>query len=247
MIRSLLFALAMVCAGPLSALDLSNMTDEERAEFNAQIRAYLLENPEIILEAVNRLEERQAEAQAAADFELVENNKEEIFNDGRSWIGGNPDGDITLVEFLDYRCSFCRRAMPEVASLLESDGNIRLIIKEYPILGEASVVMSRFALATRAVAGDRAYKDVHDALMEMTAEPSEVVLNRLADNLGLDGTAIIAAMNAPEVEEELQANHALARALNIQGTPSFVLEDELLRGFLPAAQMAVMVSEKRTQ
>lgn len=247
MIRSLLFASALVWAAPLAALDLTNMTAQERAAFNEQIRSYLLENPEIILEAVNLLEERQAQAQAQADFTLVEDNKDAIFNDPRSWVGGNPEGDITLVEFLDYRCGFCRRAMPEVADLLASDGNIRLIIKEFPILGESSVIMSRFALATRDVAGPEAYKDMHDALMELNGDPSDVALRRLAEGMGLDADAILAQMESPAVGEELQDNYDLAQALNIQGTPSFVLQDELLRGFLTADEMKERVAQKRAQ
>lgn len=247
MIRSLLVALALLWSTPLLALDLNNMTEEERTAFHEAIRGYLLENPEVILEAVNVLEQRQAEEAARADFDLVANNKDAIFDDPRSWVGGNPDGDVTLVEFLDYRCSFCRRAMPEVASLLESDGNIRLIIKEFPILGDASVIMSRFALATRSVEGPDAYKDVHDALMGLNTDPSDVTLRRLAEGLGLDGDKILAEMDSPEIDAELQDNYALAQALNIQGTPSFVLGDELLRGFLPAAEMAQLVELKRQQ
>ena len=92
---------------PAAALDLSAMTAEERALFRAEVRAYLLDNPEVIMEAVRSLEERQAEAQAKADLDLVQRHAEAIFNDGFSYVGGNPDGDITLVEFMDYRCSFC--------------------------------------------------------------------------------------------------------------------------------------------
>ncbi|MEM1005944.1 MAG: thioredoxin domain-containing protein, partial [Pseudomonadota bacterium] len=134
--------------GPAQALDLNAMSEDEKAQFGAQVRDYLLENPGVIVEAITLLEQQQAVAEAQADKELVAANAEELFNDGYSWVGGNPDGDITLVEFLDYRCGYCRRAVPEVASLLAEDGNIRLVIKEFPILGDASVQSSRFAVAT---------------------------------------------------------------------------------------------------
>ncbi len=223
--------------GPAQALDLNAMTETERAEFGAQVREYLLENPEVILEAINILEQRNAAAEAAADKELVAANSDELFNDGFSWVGGNPDGDITLVEFMDYRCGYCRRAVPEVAQLLEADGNIRLVIKEFPILGDASVLSSRFAVATKHVAGADAYKQVHDALLEFSGEPSEVTLRRISDGLGLDSDAIIAAMNSDQVTEEIQHTRALAQRMQISGTPSFVLGTEMLRGFLPADQM----------
>ncbi len=219
------------------ALDLNALSDAEKAEFGAQVREYLLENPEVIIEAINILEQRNAATQEQADRDLVASNADELFNDGYSWVGGNPEGDITLVEFMDYRCGYCRRAVPEVASLLAEDGNIRLVIKEFPILGDASVLSSRFAVATKHVAGDDAYKQVHDALMEFSGEPSEVTLRRISDGLGLDSDAIIAAMDSNQVTEEITRTRALAQRMQISGTPSFVLGTEMLRGFLPADQM----------
>jgi len=150
---------------PAHALDVSHMTEAERVAFRAEVRAYLMENPEVILEAVDVLEKRQAAAAAQSDLSLVADNAADLFDDGYSWVGGNPDGDITLVEFLDYRCAYCRRAMPEVASLLAADGNIRLIVKELPILGDGSVLASRFAIATKTVEGPHPYQQMHDALM----------------------------------------------------------------------------------
>ncbi|WP_299982802.1 DsbA family protein [uncultured Ruegeria sp.] len=233
--------------GPAQALDLNAMSDAEKAEFGAQVREYLLENPEVIIEAINILEERNASAEAQADKELVAANADDLFNDGYSWVGGNPDGDITLVEFMDYRCGYCRRAVPEVASLLAEDGNIRLVIKELPILGDASIVSSRFAIATKQVAGDDAYKQVHDALLEFTGEPSEVTLRRISDGLGLDSEAIIAAMDSDEVSEEITKTRELAQKLRISGTPSFVLGTEMLRGFLPADQMQQIANGVRAE
>ncbi|MEX0277203.1 MAG: DsbA family protein [Ruegeria sp.] len=233
--------------GPAQALDLNALSDAEKAEFGAQVREYLLENPEVIIEAINILEERNAAAEAEADKQLVADNLEELINDGYSWVGGNPEGDITLVEFMDYRCGYCRRAVPEVASLLESDGNIRLVIKELPILGDASVQSSRFAVATKQVAGDDAYKQVHDALLEFSGEPNEVTLRRISDGLGLDSDAIIAAMDTDAVTEEINKTRALARKLNISGTPSFVLGTEMLRGFLPADQMQQIANGVRAE
>ncbi|WP_299887330.1 DsbA family protein [uncultured Ruegeria sp.] len=222
---------------PAQALDLNAMTETEKAEFGAQVREYLLENPDVIIEAINILEQRNAAAEAETDKELVAANVDELFNDGYSWVGGNPEGDITLVEFMDYRCGYCRRAVPEVASLLSEDGNIRLVIKEFPILGDASVLSSRFAVATKHVAGDDAYKQVHDALLEFSGDPSEVTLRRISDGLGLDSDAIIAAMDSDQVTDEISQTRALAQRMQISGTPSFVLGTEMLRGYLSADQM----------
>lgn len=239
-----LTALALM-ATPVQAIDLTSMSDAERTAFRAEVRAYLLDNPEIIIEAVNLLEKRQADTKAQDDLTLVAMNADELFEDGYSWVGGNPDGDITLVEFLDYRCGYCRRAMPEVEKLITADGNIRLIVKELPILGENSMISSRFAVATKQVAGADAYKNVHDALMVLKGDASDVSLRRVADGLGLDTDAIMAQMDSADVTAEIAATHALAQRLQINGTPSFVLHDEMLRGYLPAEQMAAIVAEKR--
>lgn len=243
-IAPVLTAIALL-GGPAHALDITSMTDAERSAFRAEIRAYLMDNPEIIIEAVNLLEQRQTDTKAQEDFTLVAVNSDDLFDDGFSWVGGNPDGDITLVEFLDYRCGYCRRAMPEVAKLIAADGNIRLIIKELPILGENSMISSRFAVATKQVAGPAAYKEVHDALMALGGDATDVTLRRLADGLDLDSDAILAHMDSDEVTAEIAATHALAQRLKISGTPSFVLQDEMLRGYLPAQQMALIVAEKR--
>ena len=238
-------ALCTLLALPAAALDLDQMTDEERALFRSEVRAYLMDNPEVIMEAVQVLEQRQADSQAQADLDLVAANAEALFNDGFSWVGGNPDGDITLVEFLDYRCGYCKRAHAEVATLLEADGEIRWIVKEFPILGEQSLLASRFAIATRLVAGDVAYAQVHDALMTFNGDISEPVLRRISDGFAFDTDAIMARMDDDAITEEIRQTRALAQRLQISGTPSFVVEDELLRGFLPADQMEIIIADKR--
>jgi len=236
---------AATLALPAAAMDLTELTDAERAQFRAEVRAYLLDNPEVIMEAVTLLQTREAEAQARADDNLVSDNAAAIFDDGYSWVGGNPDGDITLVEFLDYRCGYCKRAHGEVAKLLETDGNIRLIVKELPILGDQSVLASRFAIATKQIAGDDSYKAVNDALMAYKGDVTLPALRRLGSTFGLDMEAIEARMDSDDVTMEIAQTRALAQQLNISGTPTFVMHDELLRGYLPFDQMMALVEEKR--
>lgn len=243
---ALSFAALLMATGVQAAdLDLSNMSDADRAAFGAQVRAYLLENPEVIMEAVQVLEERQAAQQAQGDIALIENNADAIFNDGYSWVGGNPEGDVTIVEFFDYRCGFCRKAHPEVAELLELDGNIRYIAKEFPILGENSVISSRFALAAREVAGDDAYEAAKEALIVMNGDLDDAVLRRLADTLGLDADAVLAAMDGDSISQQLAETRALAQALQINGTPSFVMAGQLVRGYVPLDAMQQIVAEAR--
>lgn len=239
-------AFVAAASAPSSALDLNQMTAQEREVFRDEVRAYLLDNPEVIMEAVNLLETRQQQAQVQADVSLVSENADAIFNDGFSFVGGNPEGDITLVEFLDYRCGYCKRAHDEVAKLLETDGNIRLIVKEFPILGEQSVLASRFAVATKQVAGDAPYKELTDALMTVNGDVTVPMLRRLGKTLGLDTAAIEARMDTEEVTREIAMTRALAQKLRITGTPTFVLQDEMLRGYLPYDQMLALVKEKRS-
>ena len=129
------FIISYILALPAVAFDVTDMSDKERAIFRDEIRSYLMENPKVIMEAVAVLEQRQGQEQMQADIVLVTNNAEQIFNDGYSFVGGNPEGDITLVEFVDYRCGYCKKAHGEVTKLLKTDGNIRIILKEFPILG----------------------------------------------------------------------------------------------------------------
>jgi len=248
MTRSLTAAVlaASLAAGPALSFDISAMTEAEREAFGQEVRDYLMENPQVILDAVTALEEQQADQQAAADEALVADNADAIFDDGYSWVGGNPDGDITVVEFLDYRCGYCRRAAEEVEQLIASDGNIRFVVKEFPILGEASVLSSRFALAVREVAGDDAYKAAHDALIALNSDMSEPVMRRLAESLGVDADAVLAEMDSEEITQVITDTRALAQKLSINGTPTFVMGDELVRGYVPLDAMQQIVAQERS-
>ncbi len=252
MIRQLFSALGAVLAlslallaSPAAATDLTNMSDAEREAFGEAVRAYLLENPEVLMEAIAVLEQRQAEAQVANDADLIAVNAEEIFNDGYSAVLGNPQGDVTIVEFLDYRCGFCKRAFPEVKELIESDGNIRFIVKEFPILGDDSVLASRFAISALILHGEEAYARLHDALMQMRANVSEESLIATAEGLGLDGQAILDGIGNPVVDQIIGANHGLAQRLQITGTPGFVIGNQMLRGYAPLEAMRQIVADAR--
>ena len=239
-------ALALtLAAAPALAFDIDKLSDADREVFRAEVRAYLLENPEVIMEAVAVLEERNASAQATADFDLVTANADRLFDDGYSYVGGNLDGDITIVEFVDYRCGYCRKAHDEVAELVKGDGNIRFIVKEYPILGEASDLSSRFAISVKQKFGDEAYKLAATTLIKMRGDVTEKSLRKLAKALDFDADMILDHMDAPEVENEIASTRALARDLSITGTPSFVFHDEMVRGYVPLKGMQAIVKDKR--
>ena len=243
--RLALLALLALSTGPVAALDLSAMTEAEREAFRTEVRAYLLDNPEVLTEAIGVLETRESQRLAEADRALVTENLDLIVNDGRSWVGGNPEGDVTVVEFMDYRCSYCRQAFQEIEDLVEGDGEIRFILKEFPILGPQSEMASRFAIAVQQIHGPDAYKDVHDALMVLQADIDEASLTRLAEALALDPAPIFERMEAPEVTEILDANYALAQSLGISGTPTFVMGDQLVRGYVPLEGMQAIIEAER--
>ncbi len=245
LLKPLVFATMLLSAGAANATDPEELTLSEREAFRAEVRAYLLENPEVLMEALDVLEQRQAVAEVMQDQMLVATNADAIFASPFDYVGGNPEGDITLVEFLDYRCGYCRRVFPDVERLIEEDGNIRFIIKELPILGEASVLATRFALSAKMIAGDEAYRDLHDAMMVMRADVSEASLMALATELGLDGDAIMNNIGSSEITEVIETNYALAQRLNISGTPSFIMNDQMLRGAVPFDTMATLAEELR--
>ena len=221
----------------------SPFTPAEREALHAEIRAYLLQNPEVLQEMIQLLEEKQQTATAENDKTLVAMHAEEIFDDGFSWVGGNPDGQFTLVEFLDYQCGFCKRAQPDVEELLASDGDIRLIVKEMPILGAGSDLAARAAVATLVSQGPEKYAALHEKLMALEGGITDVSLDAAIGEVGLDPAAVRAAMQDPEVERRLAATRDLAQKLAIAGTPTFVFDNRMVRGYLPLAQMQGLVAE----
>ncbi len=236
-----------ILAAPAMAFDISSMSKDERASFRKEIRAYLLDNPEVIMEAVELLEQRSAANEASKDLALVQENSEAIFKDGYSWVGGNPEGDVTMVEFVDYRCGYCRKAFDDVEKLLKADGNMRLIVKEFPILGEGSVLSSRYAISVKQKLGHEAYKLAHDALIKLKGDVNKMSLTRVSQSLGFDADMLLSHMDTEAVSREIRLTQALAQNLKISGTPTFVIEDKLLRGYLPLANMAALVNGFRVK
>jgi len=240
-----LTAATVLLASTALAGGLGSMTDDERAAFRAEVRQYLLDNPQVLMEAMEVLQSQQDQATAQQEQAILAENHDFLFNDPNSWVGGNPNGDITVIEFLDYRCGYCRKANEEVADLIKSDGNIRFVVKEFPILGEDSVASSRFAIAVRLLHGDAAYAKVHDALITLRGTPDPQTLSRLATDLGLAAQPVLDMMGSDQVSSIIAANQAMAEQLNISGTPTFIIDDILLRGYLPEEDMRRIVAEAR--
>jgi protein-disulfide isomerase len=241
--RPALLLAAALAAAPAFAQEA--LTPEQGVAVDERVRAYLLEHPEVILEALEVLEQRRQAAEAKADEALVAELRAPLFEDGYSHVSGNPDGDVTIVEFADYRCGYCKAAHPIVSELVQSDGNIRLIYKEFPILGQESMLASRVAMAALAIDED-GYERLHESLLTLKGGLDEATLFRLAEAAGFEEAALRKGMEAPEIAERIRENYTLAQALKIEGTPAFVIGDRVVRGFVQLDQMREYVTAART-
>jgi protein-disulfide isomerase len=233
-----ILALAMAALLPMPAL--SQELDEARVK--ELVLEAIRENPEIIMEAVALLEQRQADAQAQNQSDVLRNQRDLIEHDPNAPVLGNPDGDVTVVEFFDYNCPYCRRAKPEIRALIEEDPNVRLVYREWPILGEGSVFAAKAALAARA---QGTYEDFHWAMMAIDGRANEASVMRVAEDVGLDLDQLRQDMEAQEVAEHIETSMRLTQALGFNGTPSFVIGDALVPGFVEKERLSDLVSEAR--
>lgn len=237
--------LAIMFAGLVSAQSFDNMSEAETDAFGAAVRAYLLAHPEVIMEAVSVLEKRQQEDAATADTQLVAQYSDQLFDDGYSVVFGNPDGPIQIVEFSDYKCGYCKRAYPEILQLIGANPDVRLVLKEYPILGAESVLASRAAIAVLVNEGEDAYERFHDALMLENGPLTEMSLPLIAEGLGLDSAKMKETMNSALVTQMIQSNRSLGQRMQITGTPTFVVGSQMLRGYVPLEGMQQLVDDVR--
>ena len=244
--RSILISFIMVLfAGFASAQNFNNMSDADTEAFGAAVRAYLLDNPEVIMEAVDILQKRQKQDAVTSDLDLVTQYSDQIFNDGFSHISGNPDGPIQIVEFSDYKCGYCKKAFPEILQLIDANPDIRFVLKEYPILGAESVLASRAAISVLINEGDETYERFHNALMRENGPLTDLSLPLIAEGLGIDSAKMIETMNTSLVTQIIQTNRSLGQQMQISGTPTFVVGTQMLRGYVPLASMQQIVDDVR--
>ena len=206
------------------------------------VREYLLREPEVIYRALEELQRRQAEAAAARQRAAIAANEGKLLDDPMSPVGGTPDGDVTLVEFFDYRCAYCRRVVSTMRALLDEDRGLRVVFKELPVLGPDSVRAAQAALAARKQAR---YVPFHFALMAAD-DLSPMGIRNLAKTVGLDSDRLERDMAAPEVRAAIEANYALANELGIEGTPAFVSGNHLIPGAIDKARLAQLIAEARS-
>lgn len=222
----------------------SVLSAEQSKAVEGLVRDYILDNPEVIIESMQNYQIRQQLAEQEAAAAAVATYSDELRNDASSPVAGNPDGDVTVVEFFDYRCAYCKKVLPGIQDLLKSDGNVRYVFKEFPILGPDSVTASRAALAVWSLDPEK-YFGFHQALMEARGTLGEEQVLAIAKKLGLDPKAVKETMAKPEIQETIERNIALAQKLNVQGTPAFVIGDTLMPGAMDADQLRELVAAAR--
>lgn len=229
----------------LSALPMPAQAAPSRTEIEAMVRSYLVENPEILIEMQTALELRQEEQQRVSQVETIQNASSELFNADYDGVIGNPEGSVTVVEFFDYNCGFCKRAMDDMDAMVEADPDLRFVLKEFPILGPDSQRAHVVSMAFRALSPD-SYGEFHRALMT-SGRATEASAVAIALELGVEEAALRAEMENPNISRAFANTYELANKLSITGTPSYVIGDEVVFGALGQAVLEEKVTLVRAE
>jgi protein-disulfide isomerase len=219
-------------------------TAKQETRVREIVRAYLLEHPEILIEANRALQARQAEQGAAQFAQALQETREELLNDPATPVGGNPDGAVSVVEFFDYNCPHCRRANSIVVEMLERNPDVRFVYKELPVLGELSEFAARAALAVHRQRPEL-YASFHQELLKADDELTEDAVVGIAREFGIDLERMRSDMQDSAIGAHLDKNVELAKALGVRGTPAFVIGKELLRGRKPLAVLQSAIEKAR--
>lgn len=202
---------------------------EERLAIDEMIRTYILNNPEIISDALETLQVRRQTAELQAQQDAISNSRKKLLFSEHQVVLGNPDGDITLVEFFDYNCGFCRRALIDMERLIAEDDNLRVVLKEFPVLGQGSFEAAQIAVAAN-TADPSKYLDFHRLLLSSRGQVDKNVALRAAEQVGYDASLFENIEAKPEVRAALEEVYLLADQLNLNGTPTYVLGNEVFPG-----------------
>jgi protein-disulfide isomerase len=227
---STLFAapiLALMTAAPVLA---ASESKPDRAEIEAIVRDYLVKNPEVIEEAINELQARRAKAEADRQKSALSENTEEIMSAPQNVVLGNPSGDVTLVEFFDYNCGYCKRGLADVLALMEKDRNLKVILKDYPILSPGSIEAAAVALAVKKQLQGEKFLEFHKTLLLTRGQVGKERAMQVAKDNGVDMAKLEADLAGQTVRTNIGENLRLGEALGISGTPSYVLASEVVGG-----------------
>jgi protein-disulfide isomerase len=236
----LALACTLVVAVPSRLVEAAEVTAAQRQQIESMIHDYLMANPGVLIEALRAAEDRRNGEADAKSKEVLVDRQNEIFGNPATPVGGNPRGEVAIVEFFDYRCPYCKKVEPSLRTLLSQDHQLRIVYKEMPVLGPQSEVAARAALAAHRQGKFEAF---HTALMAAKGQITEDTIYTVASSVGLDIDKLKGDMAAPEIDQALKANVVLAEALNIRGTPGFIIGDHIVRGALDLDALEKMVAD----
>lgn len=234
-----------VALGSSAMAQKAPFTEEQRKAIGEIVKDYLLKNPEVLTEVIAELEKRQAEAQRIAQANAVKESQQALLNSPYAFVVGNPSGDVTLVEFFDYNCGYCKRSLADIQALIKADPKLRVVLKDFPVLGPDSVEASRVALAAKSQLQGAKLMEYHVKLMETRGRVNGERALAVAREMGLDLARLQRDMESPDVRTALQVNTELGDRLGLTGTPAFVIGDTVIPGAVGAEPLKQVVANVR--
>lgn len=244
-LRAALVVGAMAFAPLAIAQTASPFNEQQRQAIGEIVKDYLLKNPEVLQEVMAELEKKQAEQQKVAQSTAMKENRQTLLNAPHSIVAGNPQGDVTLIEFFDYNCGYCKRALTDLKTLVKADPKLRVVLKDFPVLGPDSVEASRVALAAgKQLQGDKLF-DFHVKVMDSKGRVNGERAMAVAKDMGLDMARLQKDMQGPDIQAALQENMGLGDKLSLSGTPAFIIGDEIIPGAVGLDPLKQVVSNVR--
>jgi protein-disulfide isomerase len=244
LLASTLFALALLSAP--QAASAQSFSDTQRSDIQKIIREYLIAHPEVLEEAMNELSKRQAAAETAKHEANIAKNAQAIFNSPRGVTLGNKDGDVTFVEFFDYNCGYCKRAMMDMLELMKSDSKLKVVLKEFPVLSQASIEAAQVGVAVRMQdPTGKKYLDFHQKLLTGRGSADKARAMAAAKEAGLDMAKLEKDFGGDEVRATLEENMKLAESMGMNGTPSYVIGKQIVIGAVGLENLREKISTAR--
>jgi protein-disulfide isomerase len=235
----------VLTAAPASAQEDTPLSPKQAEAVRKVVRDYLMEHPEVLTEALESLREKMRVQSEADARKMLEARKDEIFKSADDPVAGNLKGDVTIVEFFDYNCGFCKQTFDAMWEAVKADGKVRVVLKEYPILGPESVIAARVALVAKAQSQAK-YDEFHRAMMKFRGRLDEKSIMRVAGDVGLNVEQVKKDMMGPDIDRQLKKTFELAHALDIGGTPTFIIGDRVVSSALdqPTIKQLVDIARK---